>query len=75
MMNEKLAQQAIDYQRVEEAIHYLEANFRRQPNLEAMANSVHLSQCHFQPVPFAQQPVGQRSADGHLYAGGVDQNP
>jgi AraC family transcriptional regulator of adaptative response/methylated-DNA-[protein]-cysteine methyltransferase len=48
MMNNNFVQQANDYQRVEEAIHYLEANFRQRPNLDEMASSVHLSKYHFQ---------------------------
>ena len=43
-----LTQQSNDYQRVEEAIRYLEANFRQRPNLDEMAGSVHLSKYHFQ---------------------------
>lgn len=41
-------EQLADYQRVEQAIRYLEENFRRQPSLEEMAASVHLSKYHFQ---------------------------
>jgi len=37
-----------DYQRIEQAIRYLEANFQRQPELAAIAASVHLSEYHFQ---------------------------
>lgn len=37
-----------DYQRVEQAILYLEQNFRRQPRLADVARSVHLSEYHFQ---------------------------
>jgi AraC family transcriptional regulator of adaptative response/methylated-DNA-[protein]-cysteine methyltransferase len=48
MMNNNFAQQSSDYQRVEEAIHYLEANFRQRPNLDEVASSVHLSKYHFQ---------------------------
>jgi len=48
MMKNDLAQQSSDYQRVEEAIHYLEANYRQQPDLEQVARSVHLSKYHFQ---------------------------
>jgi AraC family transcriptional regulator of adaptative response/methylated-DNA-[protein]-cysteine methyltransferase len=39
---------ASDYLCVERAIHYLEANFRRQPTLDDMAASVHLSKFHFE---------------------------
>jgi AraC family transcriptional regulator of adaptative response/methylated-DNA-[protein]-cysteine methyltransferase len=50
-MSERLfSQQAHDYQVVEQAIHFLEANFRRQPSLDEMAASVHLSKYHFQKL-------------------------
>ncbi len=41
-------QQANDYQTVADAIHYLEQNFRKQPSLDEIAASVHLSKYHFQ---------------------------
>jgi len=41
-------QQSVDYRRVEAAIRFLEANLRRQPRLEEIARSVHLSKYHFQ---------------------------
>ena len=48
-MNENhFAEQADDYQRVEQAIRFLEANFRRHPSLDEIAESVHLSKYHFQ---------------------------
>jgi AraC family transcriptional regulator of adaptative response/methylated-DNA-[protein]-cysteine methyltransferase len=37
-----------DYQRIEQAILFLERNFHRQPRLEEVARSVHLSDYHFQ---------------------------
>ncbi len=37
-----------DYRRIERAIHFLEENFRRQPELEEIAASVSLSVYHFQ---------------------------
>lgn len=37
-----------DYQRIAQAIGYITANFRRQPRLEEVAESVHLSPFHFQ---------------------------
>ena len=37
-----------DYQRVEEAIHYLERNFRNQPTLDELAEALHLSPFHLQ---------------------------
>jgi AraC family transcriptional regulator of adaptative response/methylated-DNA-[protein]-cysteine methyltransferase len=48
-MNEKtLTQQSDDYQRVEQAIRFLEEHFREQPSLDEIAASVHLSKYHFQ---------------------------
>jgi AraC family transcriptional regulator, regulatory protein of adaptative response / methylated-DNA-[protein]-cysteine methyltransferase len=43
-----MAQMARDYQRVEQAIRFLEASFRRQPTLEEIAESAGLSEFHFQ---------------------------
>ncbi|MEO6759985.1 MAG: methylated-DNA--[protein]-cysteine S-methyltransferase [Saprospiraceae bacterium] len=37
-----------DYQRIEQAIHFLQVNFDRQPDLEEVARQVHLSPFHFQ---------------------------
>jgi len=37
-----------NYQRIEKAIQFLEANFHRQPELDEVAESVHLSPFHFQ---------------------------
>ena len=37
-----------DYQRIEQAIRFLEANFQRQPELSEVAASVHLSEYRFQ---------------------------
>jgi AraC family transcriptional regulator of adaptative response/methylated-DNA-[protein]-cysteine methyltransferase len=37
-----------DYQRIEQAIRFLEANFQRQPELSEVAASVHLSEYYFQ---------------------------
>jgi AraC family transcriptional regulator, regulatory protein of adaptative response / methylated-DNA-[protein]-cysteine methyltransferase len=39
-----------DYQRIEGAIRYLEENYHRQPALKEVAESVHLSEYHFQRV-------------------------
>ena len=41
-------EQVEDYRRIEQAIRYLEENFRHQPSLEEIAASVHLSKYHFQ---------------------------
>lgn len=40
----------INYQRIEEAIQYLEQNFQRQPDLDEVAEKVHLSPFHFQRI-------------------------
>ena len=47
-MNEFYAQTAIDYRRIEQAIGYVEENFRSQPSLDDIAATVHLSKYHFQ---------------------------
>lgn len=39
---------SINYQRIEQAILYLEQNFQRQPDLDEVAEKVHLSPFHFQ---------------------------
>ena len=41
-------QQQINYNRIAEAIHYLQENFRQQPDLDKIAEQVHLSPFHFQ---------------------------
>jgi len=45
---ETLLQQSRDYARVERAIRFVEANRDRQPDLTRIAESVHLSEYHFQ---------------------------
>lgn len=37
-----------DYQRIEQAIHYLKDHFREQPDLDEVARQVHVSPFHFQ---------------------------
>lgn len=44
-MNES---QSVNFQRIAEAIEYIQANFKRQPSLEEIAEQVHLSPFHFQ---------------------------
>src|SRR5690606_38307323 len=44
-MNE---QQQINYNRIAEAIAYIKNNFKTQPNLDEVAEQVHLSPFHFQ---------------------------
>ena len=48
MINNSLTTQSENYRRVEQAIQYLERNFKEQPSLEEIAGSVHLSKYHFQ---------------------------
>lgn len=45
-----VADQEINYQRIEQAIIYLEKNFQRQPELDEVAEQVHLSPFHFQRI-------------------------
>lgn len=40
----------INYRRIEEAIQFLEMNFQRQPELDEVAEHVHLSPFHFQRI-------------------------
>jgi AraC family transcriptional regulator of adaptative response/methylated-DNA-[protein]-cysteine methyltransferase len=47
-MHSTLTQRSDDYQRIEQAIRYLEAHFTEQPNLEEVAASIGLSEYHFQ---------------------------
>src|SRR5688572_22176896 len=42
--------QNINYRRIEQAIKYLEDNFLRQPDLDEVAEKVHLSPFHFQRI-------------------------
>lgn len=42
------AQEMINYNRIAEAIDYIKTNFREQPNLDQVAEKVHLSPFHFQ---------------------------
>ncbi len=42
------AQQQINYSRIAEAITYIKDNFRNQPNLDKVAEKVHMSPFHFQ---------------------------
>ncbi|QNF33762.1 methylated-DNA--[protein]-cysteine S-methyltransferase [Adhaeribacter swui] len=44
------AQDLLHYNRIAEAIDYIQTNFKSQPNLEEVAEKVHLSPFHFQRV-------------------------
>ena len=52
----------INYQRIAEAIHYIKDNFKRQPDLETIAEHVHLSPFHFQRL-FKEWAGKNRIAD------------
>ncbi|MCP2026978.1 AraC family transcriptional regulator of adaptative response/methylated-DNA-[protein]-cysteine methyltransferase [Flavobacterium sp. HSC-32F16] len=41
-------QETINYNRIADAIDYIQANFKEQPNLDEVAEKVHLSPFHFQ---------------------------
>lgn len=41
-------QQSINYQRIAEAIDYIQINFKNQPNLDEVAEKIHVSPFHFQ---------------------------
>jgi AraC family transcriptional regulator, regulatory protein of adaptative response / methylated-DNA-[protein]-cysteine methyltransferase len=41
-------QESINYNRIAEAIEYIKNNFRQQPNLDEVAEKIHLSPAHFQ---------------------------
>jgi AraC family transcriptional regulator of adaptative response/methylated-DNA-[protein]-cysteine methyltransferase len=43
-------QNHINYERIEQAILYLQTNFQRQPELDEVAEKVHLSPFHFQRI-------------------------
>src|SRR6188474_550481 len=43
-------QQQINYQRIAEAIEYIRNNFQEQPDLEELAEKVHVSPFHFQRI-------------------------
>jgi len=47
-MSEKFHQLSLDYKRIEQAIVFLEKNFHHQPTLKEIADSVYISEYHFQ---------------------------
>lgn len=49
-MSLKPTENETNYQRIEQAIQYLETNFQRQPELDEVAEKVHLSPFHFQRI-------------------------
>ena len=50
MQSDNYSQKSEDYQRIEKAIQFIENNFRYQPNLDEIAESVHLSKYHFNRI-------------------------
>ena len=48
MTRRNLAQEALDFQRIERSIAFLQSNYTRQPELNEVARNVHLSEYHFQ---------------------------
>ena len=42
------SQNQINYNRIAEAIEYIKTNFKSQPNLDEIAEKVHISPAHFQ---------------------------
>jgi AraC family transcriptional regulator of adaptative response/methylated-DNA-[protein]-cysteine methyltransferase len=48
MSHKNLAQEAVDFQRIERSITFLQSNYMRQPELREVARNVHLSEYHFQ---------------------------
>lgn len=49
-MNLAINEHHLNYSRIEQAIRYLEENFRRQPELDEVAGHLHLSAFHFQRI-------------------------
>lgn len=47
-MSTSYTQASEDYTRIEQAIHYLQENYQRQPELEEVASALGLSEYHFQ---------------------------
>jgi len=47
MHTQDYSQQSDDYKRIEKAIRFIEDNYRSQPSLDQIAESVHLSKFHF----------------------------
>ena len=45
---QKVSQQDLDFTRVERAIAFLEQNFKKQPDLQAISSYIGLSEFHFQ---------------------------
>lgn len=47
-MSDQLQVQSVNFERIKDAIEFLETNFKKQPSLNEIAASVHLSKFHFQ---------------------------
>ncbi len=50
MHSSDYSQQSDDYKRIEKAIQFIENNFKSQPTLDQIAESVHLSKYHFDRI-------------------------
>ena len=61
-IEEMNTQENINYNRIAEAIDYIKANFKDQPNLDEVAEKVHLSPFHFQRLRIARHWLGIKSA-------------
>ncbi|PSK92510.1 methylated-DNA--[protein]-cysteine S-methyltransferase [Taibaiella chishuiensis] len=59
-------QQQLNYNRVAAAITYLQANFRQQPDLDKIAEQVHLSPFHFQRLFTEWAGVSPKQFIGYL---------
>jgi AraC family transcriptional regulator of adaptative response/methylated-DNA-[protein]-cysteine methyltransferase len=49
-MKQMITQQTMNFNRIAEAINYIQNNFRQQPDLDEVAEKVHLSPAHFQKM-------------------------
>ncbi len=49
-MNERIEQQALDFERIEKAIQFVENNFDQQPELDEIARYIGVSEYHFQKL-------------------------
>ncbi|MFC3153324.1 bifunctional transcriptional activator/DNA repair enzyme AdaA [Litoribrevibacter euphylliae] len=62
----KSLSQAKNYQRIEQAIAFLRANFKSQPSLEEVAAHVHLSEYHFQKMFKEWAGISPKQFNKHL---------
>ena len=64
-MHTNLKQLSEDYQRIEQAITYLENHYQDQPSLEDVAASIGLSEFHFQRLFTRWAGVSPNSTRSH----------